>query len=482
MSARTEVSELADKAVRAPAALAQGPNAQQNTVEAALNRGAAVLGHSRAAKFERFPESERACTSWLCCARGRARAGLWEGRRSPPGQAARELHDPILARRLRACTLVGSQPFIAPQHAQYIDTLRSAAASPARPSFPAMKFISFLAALSLVGASTVSAWDYEGHRVVNLLAVDALTSSFPGFVRTPQARERIAFLSGEADRWRNTPELSLKHFNAPDHFIDLEELPDFDLTTGTLPPFRYEFTARLATARVLHPARFASIPHETNADHTKELVGFLPWTITEYYGKLKSGFSYLKAYQENGTPDEIANAQANIIYIMGVMGHFVGDAGQPLHTTKHFNGWVGPNPAGYATNRTIHAWIDGGYFAKTGALESGDLKSRMRPSQALWSGRSQHVTNHFVFARTVEFIAAQHQMVEPLYRLDKAGKLSSEGTPSKEGIEFFHGQLVVSAQFLADLWHSAWVDAPPDTYLKTKLAQRKAKAEPHSGQ
>jgi hypothetical protein len=183
----------------------------------------------------------------------------------------------------------------------------------------------------------------------------------------------------------------------------------------------------------------------------------------------------LKAYQENGTPEEIANAQANVIYIMGVMGHFIGDATQPLHTTKHFNGWVGPNPSGYSTNRTIHAWIDGGYLAKAGMLESAELRAKLRPSQPLWTGRSPAPTNHYVFAKIVEFIVAQHQLVEPLYRLDKDGKLSAEGTPSNEGVAFFHVQLVTAAQFLADVWYSAWLDAPPDTYLRNKLTQRKSR-------
>src|SRR6187402_2958518 len=57
-------------------------------------------------------------------------------------------------------------------------------------------------ALSLL-AARVHAWDYEGHRAVNLLAFAALPTSFPAFALTPEARERVAFLSGEPDRWRN---------------------------------------------------------------------------------------------------------------------------------------------------------------------------------------------------------------------------------------------------------------------------------------
>ena len=107
----------------------------------------------------------------------------------------------------------------------------------------------------------------------------------------------------------------------------------------------------------------------------RQFVGFLPWTILEYYGKLKSGFSYLKAYQSGGgTPEEIRQAQMNIVYIMGVMGHFCGDAAQPLHTTKHYNGWVGDNPNGYTTSRKIHSWIDGGFFREIGGINQEQVK------------------------------------------------------------------------------------------------------------
>jgi len=65
---------------------------------------------------------------------------------------------------------------------------------------------------------------------------------------------------------------------------------------------------------------------------------------------------------------------------MDVMGHFVGDGAQPLHVTKHHHGWVGDNPKGYATNTTFHAWIDGGFFKKTGGINSQALVGRIRPA------------------------------------------------------------------------------------------------------
>jgi hypothetical protein len=325
------------------------------------------------------------------------------------------------------------------------------------------------------GFNVLHAWDYEGHRVVNQLALAALPTNFPAFVRAPAAQERIAFLGGEPDRWRNTPdELPLSQLNGPDHYIDLEELDAIGLTPQTLPIFRYDFAAKLALARAAHPEKFPLIDETRNRDHTRELVGFLPWAIVEYCGKLKSGFSYLKAYEQNGgTPGEIANAQANIIYVMGVMGHFVGDAAQPLHTTIHHHGWVGDNPHGYTTTTSIHSWIDGGYFLKTGGLKLETMNGKIHQAQTV--GNPAQPDD--LFNQVMAYIVAQHKQLEPLYQLNKDGKLSGEGEAGLEGRVFLEGQLVRGGQMLGNLWYSAWQQAPEDRYLKSSLAARKVAAE-----
>src|SRR5258706_483832 len=77
-------------------------------------------------------------------------------------------------------------------------------------------------------------------------------------------------------------------------------------------------------------------------------------------------------------------SQANVIYTMGVMGHFAGDASQPLHTTVHFNGWTGANPEHYTTTNKFHAWVDGGYIFKANvAGDLAEMKKKLRPAQAV---------------------------------------------------------------------------------------------------
>jgi len=312
------------------------------------------------------------------------------------------------------------------------------------------------------------AWDYEGHRIVNQLAVHSLPTNFPAFVKTPAAVERIAFLSGEPDRWRNTRDVTLKHFNNPDHFLDLDLLPEYRLSAESLPRFRYDFAAQLAGQGP--PNSDAPPKANGDPDHTKNLIGFLPWTIAEYQSKLRAAFSYLKTFQESGgTPQEIANAQENVVYLMGVMGHFVGDGGQPLHTTRHHNGWVGDNPKGYTTNHTFHQWVDGGYIARV-KITADELRPVVRSAKEL------PVSKTNAFRCVVDWLVEQHRLVEPLYELDRDGKLSGRNTV-KEGREFISGQIISGAQMLGDLWYSAWLYAENDSYLKGQLTRRNRAAE-----
>jgi hypothetical protein len=336
-----------------------------------------------------------------------------------------------------------------------------------------MKKLALLSSLCLLLGQSVFAWDYEGHRMVNQLALASLPKDFPAFALTPEAQDRIAFLAGEPDRWRNSSSLELKNALSPDHYIDLEEISRYDFKPETLPPLRYDFMAAIALARAAHPDRFPPIDPAKDADHTRELSGFLPWAMTENYAKLKSEFSYLKAFQQaGGTPVEIANAQANIIYTMGLMGHFYGDASQPLHTTMHFNGWVGPNPHHYTTNHTIHAWIDGGYILKTGIEDDlAVMKQKMRTAQIV-SFRGQPAQSDRVFPAVVDFIVEQNKLVETVYQMDQEHKFSGNDELGMQGKPFIEGQLVKAGQLLGDIWYSAWQQAPVDDYLEKQLRRR----------
>lgn len=337
------------------------------------------------------------------------------------------------------------------------------------------RLLSICCGLIVSLAAPAYAWDYAGHRAVNQLALEALPPDFPAFVKKPEARERIAFLAGEPDRWRNSQEGPLAHASSPDHYLDMEDLAELDYTPENLTEFRNLFIGRSIALRETHPERFKPINPKFNKDHTREIIGTLPWTIAEYYGRLGSAFSYLKAYQEHrGTPEEIANAEQNIIYLMGVMGHFVGDGAQPLHTSRNANGWEDPNPNGYTKARTFHAWIDGGFLRSTGPIDVTRLAANVKPAALISTSPDANGRNG-IFSAVMQYIVEQHAKVEPLYQLDKDGKLTPANPASKEGRAFLENQLVIGAHELSSLWLTAWRSTTPDTYLIKVLDERQQK-------
>ena len=328
----------------------------------------------------------------------------------------------------------------------------------------------FTTAAALLFTLTAYAWDYERHRLINDLALTTLSKDSPAFVRLPANHERILFLSGEPDRWRNNRDRALRHLNSLDHYFDIEDLAPYQLKPADLSHFRYRYVEQMANAR----AHLKLELPEANPDHTKGHPGFLPWAINENYLKLVSAFSYLNVFEKMGTEEEKTNARANVIYRMGILSHYVGDAAQPLHTTKHFNGWIGENPKGYTTSRRFHSWIDGGFFKATQAPNHAALARALRPAKLIERPPSRDLASgHFQYA--LNYILAQHKKMEPLYQLDKEKKLSPQ-TPTAGKI-FLEIQLKTAAQHLADLWQTAQTEAPPDRYLQTYLAQRQLKQE-----
>lgn len=341
-----------------------------------------------------------------------------------------------------------------------------------------MKFsprsLPLLLSVLAVFADTACAWDYAGHRIVNTAALRSLPEDFPAFAREKANAERIAFLAGEPDRWRNVPDLIMKQSGGSwtDHFFNLEQIADAGLDPASVSSFRYDFIVQFAAGRTKHAEKFAPIDPAKNADRTREWPGFAPWAIAEQYARLRSAFAYLKVFEELGTPEEIANAKANAVYVMGVMGHYVGDCAQPLHTTVHHNGWVGPNPKEHTTWSGIHSWIDGGFIAKAG-IKADEVLTRVTPAKPI-SLAARTDGREPLFVAVMDYLLVTHRLVEPLYTMDRAGAFRmNDGAPAKaEGREFIVERLRAGGEMLGAIWVTAWRAAPPDTYLRAQLIKR----------
>ncbi|MBK8913332.1 MAG: hypothetical protein IPM64_01820 [Phycisphaerales bacterium] len=306
-----------------------------------------------------------------------------------------------------------------------------------------------VAAAALI--STAVAWDAHGHRMITYLALDSLPGDMPAFLREAETRHRIAYQSNEADRWRGTRHPVMGHENNQDHYLDVELLEQFGLTLDSLPRLRNEYLRALIIAKHEHPEAIDPYDPAKDPDRSKEWPGAAPYSIIEHWVKLQSALQTWRILDKLDDPQrrhQQAQARSNVIYHMGMLSHVIGDLAQPLHTTRHFNGWDGPNPDGYTTAKTFHAYIDGGCIEHQ-KLTYADLKPLFRPRA--------RVNPRDPWPDAIEYLRESHTKVIPLYRMEKAGELTGPA-----GRELLTGQLCSAADMLRAFYIAAWRSSGPN--------------------
>lgn len=283
--------------------------------------------------------------------------------------------------------------------------------------------IAAAAGLALFGAlpARARAWGNDGHRIVNRLAVEHFPADVPAFLRSTEAEQEIIYLAPEPDRWRSPGEPELVAAQAPEHFIDLELAEPL----APLPHSRFDFLAK-AYASGKRPDK----------------IGLLPWQTQEVWERLESAlrnYRELEAAGKNTGPVE----QAAIFYA-GLLGHYVGDGSQPLHTTVQYNGWIGPNPHGYNTGHQIHQQFESVFVSAN--LRSLDVEGKMTSERAIEGD---------IFDAFMAYLRRTRSHVDELYRLDKDGGFDGSGTPASRA--FTAERLAAGASMLRDMIYTAWL-------------------------
>jgi len=295
-----------------------------------------------------------------------------------------------------------------------------------------------LAAIALLGLVCLSAqppsahaWGNGGHRLINRLAATTLPPSVPQFLRSEAAVNEIEYLGPEPDRWRSPAEAELSAAQAPEHFINLEPAD----ALGPLPKRRLDFEAKV----------FA-------AGERPEKIGLQPWEAIEVWQRLKAALREYRGLLAAGK--DTRGVEAAATFYAGWLGHYVGDASQPLHTTIQYNGWVGPNPNGYTTGHKIHWQFEGPFVDAN--LHEHDVRPKMMEPK---------VIEGEIFDNYVAYLRQTKTHVEKVYQLEKSGGFQGAGTA--ESREFTAERLAVGASMLRDMIYTAWTESAkpvPDPY------------------
>jgi hypothetical protein len=267
--------------------------------------------------------------------------------------------------------------------------------------------IAALAAATTAGVS--QAWWVKGHEAIAEAAAANLPDEMPAFFRA--GGKQLAHHAGDPDRWKNPSCRQLRDAVAPDHYLDLEYFQ----------------------GKELPKTRYAAIALLYELKEKPEKTGMLPWAIMEGYDRLSCAF-----YDLRHDPDNPA-VRAKCLVAAGNLCHYTGDCSMPLHTTKHYDGWVQED--GKVTQRGIHAKIDA--FPERNGITAEEMARDLKAEAVddVWA----YVLKHF---------NESHKHIERCYELDRAGAFDK---PTDESRKFILGRCRAGAQFTMDLWYSAWL-------------------------
>lgn len=312
-------------------------------------------------------------------------------------------------------------------------------------------------------SSSALAWGPDGHRMIGELAIKALPSDVPAFVRTQAAAEEVGYLAPEADRERGAGEV-FDSEHSPAHFVDVND--DLTILGGPaladLPPTREKYDFAL------------------NKAHSNQYkAGYLPYSIIDGFDLLTKDFAYWRvdvAGEKFAKTDadrawyvkDRAEREKILLHDLGIWAHFVGDGSMPLHATVHYNGWGKyPNPEGFTTAKIHVPWEN--MFVHENIAEK-DVAAAMTPYRDCAC---------VIAKRTADYLIADAGRVVPLYRLEKKGAFAAK--PTAEGKAFTAGRLAAGASELRDMIVDAWHASENQTvgYPGTKVTDIEAgKADP----
>ena len=275
-----------------------------------------------------------------------------------------------------------------------------------------------LALVCLTIASFRPHWGFFAHQRINRLAVFTLPPGLIGFYK-----KNISYITEAAvnpDKRRYAVEAE-----AARHFLDVDHYGDSGLT---------------------------ALPHDWKAavnvftEDTLQAHGILPWHIFRMYLRLRDAF--------------MVRDPTLILRVSAEMGHYIGDAHVPLHTTKNYNGQF-----------TGQEGIHGFWESRLPEVFSSEYDFFVGPAEYIDDPRTAAwdiiTSSHALVARVLEEekkLAVKYG--EKRYSFETRGN----ATVKVYAIEYsraYHKildgmverQMRASIKMIGDFWFTAWVDA-----------------------
>jgi hypothetical protein len=281
-----------------------------------------------------------------------------------------------------------------------------------------------LALFSLIMVGFRPIWGFFAHQKINRLAVFTLPAEMIGFYKKNLHYLTEASVNPDKRRYAVEDE-------APRHYLDLDHYQD---TVSSSLPEGWDQAVRL------------------HGRDTLLAYGILPWHIQEMYCRLRDAF--------------LLQDPALILKLSAEIGHYIGDAHVPLHTTENYNGQLTGQEGihGFWESRLPESFSSNYNFFVGRAEYIPDIQF------AAWQAiRSSHALVNQVL-REEQKLALKFE--EKKFAFETRGKVTVR-VFSAEYSKAYHTildgmveeRMRASIKTTGDFWYTAWVNAgQPDLH------------------
>lgn len=277
----------------------------------------------------------------------------------------------------------------------------------------------FLFAASLVSEQSL-AWDKRGHQIVGETAALLIAGEPTGeFIRT------LAFDMGY---YGNVPDYVWKSKNydieSSEHFLDLEI---FEAAFKKKPEIQKPFEL----SRKEFNEKFPEI---------KQDAGRALWRIRELNDKLTDITKQLRELEERRA--ERQALQGKWLVHAGVMGHYIGDLGQPLHVSENYDGQL-------SEQKGVHMYFERYVLDELCPKMNNDVH---KDAVKEWPAFKKKNADKTVTELVLELTHRALKDLKPLLDLDKKTKRDAIAKNAKVYEKLIHRRLVDSSLVLAELY------------------------------
>jgi hypothetical protein len=291
----------------------------------------------------------------------------------------------------------------------------------------------------------LGSWGFYGHKKINQLSVFTLPPEMVGFYKKNISFITEASVNPDRRRYSVVDE-------APRHYIDLDHYGD---------------------SVFIKMPKFWKNAVELYSEDTLKAYGIVPWHVYRVYHQLKDAF--------------FIQDPAKILKVSAEIGHYIGDAHVPLHTTENYNGQLTGQDGihGFWESRLVEL------FSEDYDFFVGRAEYIPNPQIEIWNAviTSHHLKDSVLLAEK----KLAKRFGEKKFSFETKGKQTVK-TYSVSYSRAYHKvlrgmvekRMQAAVKMVGSIWYTAWVDAgKPDLerlilYKPTEeeiLAKKKELAE-----